>query len=404
MVAERVEVERLATLSVCRSGASHACEECRDACKVAASATYREVFVTGNVYVLAVALDSGGQPENSMRADALLRLASMSRARGIQHLYNQDATALSVRRAMREIGAQVAAGDNFVFVFAGERARLAGAGAFCLPDGVGNASCSSSWMKDEEFAHLLTTALHPRARLFLLMESVGNGGPVDLSSSQWACRQAVQVAHCRRSASSERPLVAGARDLSEAVLWATEKLRCDGHVDYSVSQLCDTMLAFGGCSNYLAAQSSLGASCDRMQWPLVPRCRAHQKATHVDADEPPADVRSTLRGSLRAREPEQPLALPTLLGRSAKAPETSESGAQTDLQAFSKVPHRHTHDVAPVLRRTRRQTAELASQTDFKALPLQEASVMVSFAEHSCPLGKAEEVEGELGVDEGNRC
>jgi len=341
--------EKVELLS-CQGTARYVCEEVGDACHVAAGATYREVFVSGNTYMMLLAVDEPKSTQNTDNADDLLKLACVCEARSLERLYNEDATAVNLRRAISQMSTQIGAGDNFVFAFSGRRENAGGKGAFCLADSRGDSGYAACWMLDDDFAELITTSLHPKARVSFVLDSCGAAGTLDLWSPSWSSLPVVQLSHCRpRDGTMGKVPIASdpTTGLTETLMMATERLRVDGEVDYSVGKLYATMLLMEGCAKELTAQSSLDASCDALPWPLAPRRCAYRRGTEPR------------RGDAEGMESVGPTRTPSDSSSSQVSCSTAQSSDAAAAAAGGRSSERRAAE-----RRAARLAAHKASQSD----------------------------------------
>lgn len=241
-----------------------------EACKAVACEHFRQVFIGGSIYALICAVDYSATPQPmrcTTEADKLASLAHASDARLVHRLYNSEATALNTRRAIQRVGSHCGPGDHFVFYFAGRRARPEG-GAFCFLDAEGQ-SPPESWLLDGDFTQLVTSSVHPGARILVILDcDLAAGAALDLWNPSWTAFQSIQIVHSRREETGG--CARSEASFADALLCAVDKLNFCGEAEYSIGRIYREILKDAGRSQNVAIQSALGTSCDSTLWPLVP--------------------------------------------------------------------------------------------------------------------------------------
>lgn len=217
--------------------------------------------------------------DTKFAGEAMRALAASCNIKDYTELSNTQATAAAVSAAIKQVGSRCHDHDYFVFYYTGHGDRMLDDDAdeesgfdnsFCLVDAMGNCN-HTTYMRDDDFADLITSSVPPKCRVLVLSDSCHSGSICDLGKWQWAEREAVSITGCQDHQVSAGTGKGGVFTLS--MLNVIHEVQ-DEHTDAPIGLMYNMILThskvvFQGQQD-ITLQCSASATPTSMPWPLAP--------------------------------------------------------------------------------------------------------------------------------------
>lgn len=214
--------------------------------------------------------------DTKFAADAYRQLAQVCGIQDFQELSRTQATSAAVTAAIQEIGRRCGPDDHFVFYYTGHGALLPGNAemdsCFCLLSAVGQCN-PTTWMRDDEFAIALTSAIPTTTRVLVLSDSCHSGTICDFQKYAWDRFEAISMSGCKDEQVSSGTGTGGV--FSKSVLNSIRALQGGGSIAGASVGLVynktvtESKQTFHGAQDVTLQHSKRGSPAT-MAWPLVP--------------------------------------------------------------------------------------------------------------------------------------